>query len=251
MQQEKVDWALVPVKKNSESQFEFKISNAMKIAKNLLLISSMLGMTTVLIAWLNPQKIDRFVEIEKNLQTQVKIWPEVPNLPNIPPDGEPEKLNKEPANEVAPLIPGEQSAAEYVEKYYKLAQGEQKKFGIPASITLAQGLIESRAGNSKLAKSNNNHFGMKCMSKNCKKGHCTNFTDDTHKDFFLKFETVWESYRRHSLLLSNERYKPLHKYGTNYKKWAYGLKAKGYATDRTYAEKLIKVIERYKLHRFD
>lgn len=248
------EWALVPVKKKEEVIYNLQISQKiMGIAKNLLLISFFLGMTTALIAWLSPDKISAVAEAEKRVKTEIQIWPEVSNLPDLPPDGEPSIANKEPVtkNEAAPIIPEEQSAQQYINKYWKLAQTEQKKYGIPASITLAQGLIESRAGNSKLARNNNNHFGMKCVSKNCKKGHCTNFTDDTHKDFFLKFSTVWESYRRHSLLLSNERYKPLHTYGTDYKKWAYGLKAKGYATDRTYAEKLIGVIKRYNLHKYD
>lgn len=67
-----------------------------------------------------------------------------------------------------------------------MAKEEMKTYGIPASITLAQGLLESNAGESKLAVDNNNHFGLKCFSRQCKKGHCSNFTDDSHKDF-LKF----------------------------------------------------------------
>ena len=88
-----------------------------------------------------------------------------------------------------------------------------EKYGIPASISLAQGLIESRAGSSKLAVNNNNHFGIKCFSRHCRKGHCTNFTDDTHKDFFRKFPSPWESWRAHSQLLSSGRYTKLRKNG--------------------------------------
>ncbi len=126
-----------------------------------------------------------------------------------------------------------------------------EKYGIPASISLAQGLIESRAGSSKLAVNNNNHFGIKCFSRHCRKGHCTNFTDDTHKDFFRKFPSPWESWRAHSQLLSSGRYTKLRKNGRDYRKWAYGLKSIGYATDRTYAEKLIGIIERYELYKYD
>lgn len=140
----------------------------------------------------------------------------------------------------------------YIARYYKTAQQEQKLYGIPASISLAQGLIESRAGTSKLAKGNNNHFGVKCFARNCKKGHCTNHTDDTHKDFFRKYTTPWESWRDHSKKLSSERYRKLtKKCGKSYRKWAHAIKAAGYATDSRYAQTLISVIEKYELHRFD
>ncbi len=142
-------------------------------------------------------------------------------------------------------------AREYIEKYHKIAIAEMEKFGIPASIGLAQGLVESRAGHSKLAKNNNNHFGMKCFSKKCPKGHCSNMTDDHHKDFFRKYKSGWESWRAHSQLLAGGHYSRLKKYGRDYQQWAYGLKALGYATDRTYAEKLIGMIEKYELDRFD
>jgi len=157
-------------------------------------------------------------------------------------------------NEAAPVAANELLRAQsldYIERYHKIAIGEMQQFGIPASISLAQGLIESRAGTSKLAKSNNNHFGMKCFSKNCKKGHCSNFTDDTHKDFFRKFPSPWESWRAHSQLLASGRYTKLKRHGHDYRAWAYGLKSVGYATDRTYAEKLIGIIERYDLHKYD
>lgn len=140
----------------------------------------------------------------------------------------------------------------YVKRFADVAIAEMKKYGIPASITLAQGLIETNAGDSRLARKNNNHFGMKCFSKKCGKGHCSNFTDDTHKDFFRKYKSSWESYRAHSQLLMGKRYRHLKKLGNkNYKGWAKGLKKAGYATDRRYAEKLINIIDEMKLHRFD
>lgn len=140
----------------------------------------------------------------------------------------------------------------YVERFYKVAQAEQEKFSIPASITLAQGLIESNCGESKLSIHNNNHFGIKCFSRSCKKGHCSNFTDDTHKDFFRKYASAWESYRSHSYLLQADRYKSLKKLGSkDYKGWARGLKEAGYATDKTYDEKLIQLIEDLELHKYD
>lgn len=139
----------------------------------------------------------------------------------------------------------------YVDRFKDVARSEMHKFGIPASITLAQGLIESNAGESRLSRENNNHFGMKCFSKSCKKGHCSNFTDDSHKDFFRKYATTWESFRAHSQLLQKKRYQGLKKYGKDYKKWAHGLQKAGYATDRRYAEKLIHIIEELKLQQYD
>ncbi|MFK8008079.1 MAG: glycoside hydrolase family 73 protein [Saprospiraceae bacterium] len=140
----------------------------------------------------------------------------------------------------------------YVNRFVEVAQKEMRKYGIPASITLAQGLIETNAGDSRLAKQNNNHFGMKCFSKKCGKGHCANFTDDSHKDFFRKYKSSWESYRAHSKLLMGKRYRHLKKLGSeDYKGWARGLKKAGYATDRRYAEKLINIIDELKLYQFD
>lgn len=141
----------------------------------------------------------------------------------------------------------------YVKRFAKVAQMEMEKYGIPASITLAQGLLESNVGESKLATRNNNHFGMKCFSRRCRKGHCSNFTDDSHKDFFRIYKSAWESYRAHSLLLKrSERYQPLFELrSTDYRSWARGLKKAGYATDPDYAQKLVNLIENLDLDRFD
>ena len=146
----------------------------------------------------------------------------------------------------------EEKIKQYVERFAKTAMSEQQKFGIPASITLAQAILESGVGESKLATKNNNHFGIKCFSKSCKKGHCSNFTDDTHKDFCRKYETAWESFRAHSQLLQKDRYKGLYelKLG-DYKGWARGLRKAGYATDPNYAEKLIYYIEFLNLTQYD
>ncbi len=140
----------------------------------------------------------------------------------------------------------------YVERYAKTAQTEMEKFGIPASITLAQGLLESNVGESRLATQNNNHFGIKCFSRKCKKGHCANYTDDSHKDFFRKYKSNWESFRAHSKLLQAKRYRPLYKLDRkDYKAWAHGLKKAGYATDKKYAYKIIQLIEDLGLYRYD
>jgi flagellum-specific peptidoglycan hydrolase FlgJ len=140
----------------------------------------------------------------------------------------------------------------YVKRFSNLAQGEQGTYGIPASIILAQGLLESDAGESPLSADANNHFGIKCFSRSCRRGHCRNFTDDSHKDFFRVFPTAWESYRSHSLLLQGPRYRGLKKLGDeNYTAWARGLSKAGYATDKKYAEKLIHLIEDLELYRYD
>lgn len=140
----------------------------------------------------------------------------------------------------------------YIEDFLTIAQEEMKKSKIPASITLAQGLLESNVGESKLAVKNNNHFGIKCFSKTCKRGHCSNFEDDTHKDFFRIYPNPRESYRSHSQLLKKDRYKPLYQLEIrDYKGWAHGLKKAGYATDPKYAFKIINLIEDLELYQYD
>lgn len=163
-------------------------------------------------------------------------------------------LNLQDANSAAPIAASGLSQAmadSYIKRFAPVAIAEMRKYGIPASISLAQGLVESRGGTSTLAKKNNNHFGIKCFSKKCRKGHCTNHTDDTHKDFFRKFESPWASWRAHSQILMSARYRNLQAHGKDYKKWAKGLKTNGYATDRRYDAKLIGMIERFNLQRFD
>ncbi len=140
----------------------------------------------------------------------------------------------------------------YVDRFASVAQSEMTKYGIPASIKLAQALLESDAGDSKLSLKHKNHFGIKCFSKQCKKGHCANFTDDTHKDFFRNFETSWESFRAHSLVLMKSRYQPLFDLNIrDYRSWAKGLSKAGYATDPNYAKKLIMIIEALELYEYD
>lgn len=145
-----------------------------------------------------------------------------------------------------------QKQLKYIKRFAKVAQAEMNKFGIPASITLAQGLLETNAGDSPLAANMNNHFGIKCFSKKCAKGHCANFSDDSHKDFFRIYKTAWESFRAHSQLLQNQRYQNLYQFSKDdYKNWAVGLKKAGYATDKRYPEKLIRLIETLNLNKYD
>lgn len=156
-------------------------------------------------------------------------------------------------NEAAPVSAkymNKEMVQDYVGRFSKIAVAEMEKFGVPASISLAQGLIESRAGHSLVAIKCNNHFGMKCWSKK-HRGCCMKFHDDNNNDSFKHFNSPWESWRSHSKLLSKGRYAKLKKHGRDYRKWAFGLKAAGYATDRTYAEKLIGIIEKYELYKYD
>ncbi|GEM_PF-525187 len=147
--------------------------------------------------------------------------------------------------------PTTRQAKAYIRRFRKVARTEMQKFGIPASVKMAQALVESRAGSSRLARENNNHFGIKCFSKSCKKGHCSNFSDDHHKDFFRIYASAWESWRAHSLMLTQGRYRKLLAYGKDYRKWAKGLKDLGYATAPNYAQTLIQTIEQYELWRLD
>ncbi len=144
-----------------------------------------------------------------------------------------------------------QVCKDYVARYTSIAQEEMRTYGIPASITLAQGLLESDAGESVLARESLNHFGIKCRTK-CIGCTCRNYADDVAHDMFRVFEEVSESFREHSLLLNSPRYKGLKKLEpTDYKGWARGLKKAGYATDPRYAEKLIRIIEALDLDQYD
>ena len=139
----------------------------------------------------------------------------------------------------------------YINRFKKVAMDEMRLYKIPASITLAQGVLESGSGNSRLAKEGNNHFGIKCGSSwTGKKIH---HDDDKKHECFRVYKSPWGSYRDHSKFLTgNSRYSSLFDFKiTDYKSWAYGLKKAGYATDRKYPKRLIKIIEDHQLYRYD
>ena len=138
----------------------------------------------------------------------------------------------------------------YIEQYSGIAVSEMYRSGVPASITLAQGLLESGAGMSELARKGNNHFGIKCHDWD---GATTYHDDDEEQECFRKYRDVYESYEDHSRFLARQpRYRSLFRLKrTDYKGWARGLKKCGYATSPTYANKLIGIIELYKLHKYD
>ena len=142
------------------------------------------------------------------------------------------------------------STQRYIDTYSAIAMEEMRRYKIPASITLAQGILESGSGKGRLASEANNHFGIKCHGWKGKKIY---HDDDKRQECFRKYEKAKSSYEDHSKFLTTRgRYSNLFKLRQNdYKGWARGLRAAGYATDRKYPEKLISLIERYKLYQFD
>ncbi len=142
-------------------------------------------------------------------------------------------------------------AKSYIDKYSNMAVSEMKRTGIPASITLAQGILESDFGRSTLARKANNHFGIKCH--NGWTGDKIYHDDDKKSECFRRYDNAADSYRDHSdFLVNTSRYKSLFSLSsTDYKGWAHGLKRCGYATNPSYATLLIDNIEKYDLHSFD
>jgi flagellum-specific peptidoglycan hydrolase FlgJ len=143
------------------------------------------------------------------------------------------------------------SVDEYITTFSEIAQYEMKAYGIPASITLAQGLLESGLGKGKLAVKTNNHFGIKCHTG--WQGDYDFHDDDEKGECFRKYNHPMYSYRDHSEFLSTRaRYAFLFDYRANdYKRWAKGLRQAGYATDKRYPQKLIYLIEKHQLQKFD
>ena len=141
------------------------------------------------------------------------------------------------------------NAKEYVEQYADYAIEQMRKYGIPASITLAQGIIESGSGTSRLARGANNHFGIKGTYN----GNYQLANDDKPNEKFKKYDDPLQSFEDHSKILMNKRYQ-IHLRGldpTDYRGWAYGIKKGGYATASNYAEALISTIEANGLDKYD
>ncbi|MBW3517739.1 glucosaminidase domain-containing protein [Flavobacterium sp. NKUCC04_CG] len=140
---------------------------------------------------------------------------------------------------------------EYIMRYKDIAKNNMADHGVPASITLAQGVLESGSGQGTLSQNANNHFGIKCHQG--WEGESVRHTDDAPDECFRKYETAEESYRDHSMFLTKRgRYSKLFELDKgDYIGWARGLRAAGYATDPKYPEKLISLIERYQLFNFD
>ena len=145
----------------------------------------------------------------------------------------------------------EQKAQAYIDKFAPIAQDEMRQYQIPASITLAQGILESGVGFGRLAVEGNNHFGIKCHRG--WNGGKMYHDDDAKGECFRTYDDPAESYRDHSIFLSGrQRYAFLFKLNKkDYIAWAKGLKKAGYATDPKYPKKIISIIERYKLYKYD
>lgn len=140
---------------------------------------------------------------------------------------------------------------DYIDLYSVAAMQSMKTYGIPASIKLAQGILESGSGNGTLCRTANNHFGIKCKEEWT--GETVSHTDDAPDECFRKYHSAMESYNDHSEFLANRvYYKNLFTLDkSDYSAWAKGLKKAGYATDPRYPQKLISIIERYKLYEYD
>ena len=165
-----------------------------------------------------------------------------------------EKKGKSLSKEIKPPsknITYKETVILYIENYSPIAKEEMLQYGIPASITLAQGILESGAGRGELSAKSNNHFGIKCH-KGWTGGRVYH-DDDKLQECFRKYKDPKYSFRDHSLFLTQRsRYNDLFKYKKDdYKSWAKGLKKAGYATDPKYPDKLIRIIETYELYIYD
>jgi len=164
------------------------------------------------------------------------------------------KTDEDDVKEIAEPSPKEvvkiNSTADYINIFSEIAKQEMELYGIPASITLAQGILESNSGKGRLSVEANNHFGIKCHDWT---GARIYHDDDAAQECFRKYNDAKYSYRDHSLFLTTrKRYAKLFTLNKgDYKRWAKELKAAGYATDKKYPDKLISLIERYELYKFD
>lgn len=168
----------------------------------------------------------------------------------LPKQGIPERNSRPYPTAAQTSAPRHASAEAYIDRFKAISIQEMNIYGIPASITLAQALLESGNGNSYLARVANNHFGIKCASG--WKGRSVRQNDDRRGECFRVYDSPEASFRDHSEFLLRPHYAALFKYDKDdYRSWAKGLKKAGYATNPRYAELLIDLIERYELHRFD
>jgi flagellum-specific peptidoglycan hydrolase FlgJ len=157
-------------------------------------------------------------------------------------------IEKEKKDAIATYVP--YTSLTYIDRFKTIAIQEMNLYGIPASITLAQGLFESGSGNSDLAKIANNHFGIKCTSDWTGKSYYKD--DDQINDCFRVYDHPEDSYRDHSEFLKRKRYAPLFELDKNdYVGWANGLKTAGYATNPNYPQLLINIIQKYNLDQYD
>ncbi|WP_420551487.1 glucosaminidase domain-containing protein [Tenacibaculum aiptasiae] len=191
--------------------------------------------TTFLVSCGSNKNVVKSKQKEVVLEEVVEVVPELPQL---------EQVQK-------PLKTNTNHTVAYIQKFAPIAVKKMHEHNIPASITLAQGVLESGSGRSDLARRSNNHFGIKCHRG--WKGKSVTHDDDEKGECFRKYKYPETSYEDHSqFLLTRKRYASLFKLGhTNYKGWAYGLRRAGYATDKRYPQKLIGIIKKYDLAKYD
>ncbi|WP_103072564.1 glucosaminidase domain-containing protein [Aquimarina sediminis] len=163
---------------------------------------------------------------------------------------EPKNKKEEETKKPLPVLSYKDRVQRYIFEFSGIAKSEMKTYGIPASITLAQGILESGAGYGELTQKAKNHFGIKCHDW---EGDRVYHDDDLSQECFRKYNLASESFRDHSLFLKDrKRYSRLFTFSKrDYKSWARGLREAGYATDKKYPQKLISIIERYQLYKYD
>lgn len=169
--------------------------------------------------------------------------------PNKTPESEEEKIEEEDVKST-PTTSYTNTTEDYIASFGDIAKEEMRKYKIPASITLAQGILESSSGRGRLAVEANNHFGIKCHDWI---GDKIYHDDDASQECFRKYKHAKQSFEDHSTFLTGRsRYANLFKLDVDdYEAWAKGLRAAGYATDKKYPEKLISLIERFQLYKYD
>ncbi|MFK5983197.1 MAG: glucosaminidase domain-containing protein [Flavobacteriaceae bacterium] len=192
---------------------------------------------------------------KKTVTTYKKKPPRTEQITKINPKESPKEdvigTNKDKIKPIPKNASYTEVVAIYIDNYSEIAMEEMVQYGIPASITLAQGILESGAGRAELSKKSNNHFGIKCHKGWT--GERVYHDDDELQECFRKYKDSKYSFRDHSLFLSQRsRYQSLFNLKKDdYKSWAKGLRKAGYATDPKYPQKLISIIEKYSLYKYD
>ena len=183
-----------------------------------------------------------------NCKSKKTVIAKRPNTTTRPVEQKPD-TTPEPTTPNSPVVFANKTE-QYIHDFKAIAKEEMQLYGIPASITLAQGILESGSGNGRLSVEANNHFGIKCHDWT---GARIYNDDDRAQECFRKYKDAKYSFRDHSLFLKQrKRYSKLfYLKQEDYKGWAYGLRSAGYATDKKYPQKLISLIERYNLHEYD
>ncbi|GAA4272773.1 glucosaminidase domain-containing protein [Aquimarina gracilis] len=203
-------------------------------------------MTAFLISCGGSKKVTSTSRTKRSTPKQTSITKVERNAKEVVKEELPTISSKKPAT----TLSYKERVQQYIYEFSGIAKSEMKTYGIPASITLAQGILESGAGYGDLTSRAKNHFGIKCHDW---KGDRVYHDDDRLQECFRKYDHASESFRDHSLFLKNrKRYARLFTFNQrDYKSWARGLKEAGYATDKKYPAKLIGIIEKYRLYEFD